>query len=487
MEVLDKTRDPSALPPELFDSILDYLTPDVSFKLPLATDFHEWDQLADLFACNIVNRAWHVYTLPRLYRSFRYEVCVHSFSRLWKFLRTVVQKPSLAALVRGLYLGSLLLWEPGDPSDITTDAEERQMRRQNREMREVTSRLDIGSRDLSVALREKLREPYLLLLISSLPNISRLYLACNQIPANWSDQFCKALQFLRKVEVVILHPNADSLDGGFTFTWTFNDAHRLFFLPSLEELVLFRLNIRRESTTFVDPSTYRTSTVKKLIVCPTWFGRHNAHSEREYLQAILQLPRSLVSLTLCMGSREVDEREGLTNYVSGDELWQILYHSRDSLEYLDVYDIDATVNRENSQQKSHLGQLCEFRQLKELRIQLNVLMGGANGIVPAPYKLGHTLPESLESLTFYHYEQWDRGLRRQCTEFVRKDASPQLRSLTLQIAGGNVNDAHPRSSPLLKRYYYRRSGTTVYILRYPCPLRRRVSETIDRERAGSQY
>lgn len=309
--------DPFALPPEILHCIFDHLSPDVSVAPPLLATGHKWDQLAHLAACNLVNREWHAYTLPKLYEAFRFHGYSHSFWRLWKFVRTAIESPDLAALVRYLDLGEYHVdsEEESTRAELinTTRREQRRRRRENRNMYTIAQSIGISYRELSNAFRQQYQCVYLFILVSILPNVLRLYLSTNNRYTNYHLVLYSALKkrcLLGRLEVAMCYM-MDTPASAFEDFCEQTITERWFFLPSLQELLLYDLDLHIFDDdedydeddfyyTPIDPKDYRTSSVKKLTICPGEIECVYDYRARGHLEAILQLPKNLVSLTLCM-------------------------------------------------------------------------------------------------------------------------------------------------------------------------------------------
>lgn len=172
------------------------------------------------------------------------------------------------------------------------------------------------------------------------------------------------------------------------------NAAELFFLPSLRKVALFDVNLSSMSNLVDRATCQRISPVTHLTVYP----RCNPcliHSES--LKACLQVPRMLVSLTLQIPGSLGESGED--NMIAYDKMWEMLCFHEQSLEYLDFFDRGALQHWAKSQRKFHLGLLCKFRNLRTLRIQLVVLLGGQSGVRRAAHGLRSTIPEALYSLT----------------------------------------------------------------------------------------
>ena len=96
--------DPAAFPAELFDSVLECLNSDESKFRHLLSPQQKLDRVENLRACSLVSHSWHSICTLKLYSEFQSAGDRHSFSVLWHFLRTVMERPDLGALVKYLDL-----------------------------------------------------------------------------------------------------------------------------------------------------------------------------------------------------------------------------------------------------------------------------------------------------------------------------------------------------------------------------------------------
>ena len=182
-------HDPGALPAELFDTILEYLNHDES-SLPYLFGPQRQDvKVADLRACSLVSRAWYRRATLKLYSRFKYAAYRQSFSVLWQFLRTVVEKPRLGANVQHLDLREYPSTNISDPV-VLNSREERSRRHELRALYAIGSRMGFSHRQLFDALLTEARQPFEVLLICCLPNVSSLYLSPSPDLFHRADQDC---------------------------------------------------------------------------------------------------------------------------------------------------------------------------------------------------------------------------------------------------------------------------------------------------------
>lgn len=131
-----------------------------------------------------------------------------------------------------------------------------------------------------------------------------------------------------------------------------------------------------------------------------------------------------------MSKGDPSKYESILKY---DELWQILCHSCETLECLDLYDVEVSFSKQHGVlQYPHLGPLCDFKRLKDLRIQWILVAVKIHDIGPDEYQLPRFWPESLRFLTLYDAKEPIRAFRAEGLLSRPKLAVGMLERLTLQ-------------------------------------------------------
>lgn len=173
-------HDPVALPTEIIEIIYDYLNDDESSLPYLLRPQREAVRVTDLRAFSLVSRALHHRFTPKLYSRLQYTENRHLFSILWQFLRTIVKKPELGALVQHLDFRE---WQRDtiSDSDFIDNREDQLALDELRALYDIGSRIGYTCRQLSNALIE-VRRPFTVLLISCLPNVVTLYFSSTPVP-----------------------------------------------------------------------------------------------------------------------------------------------------------------------------------------------------------------------------------------------------------------------------------------------------------------
>ena len=435
--------DPAALPYELFDNIIRFLLCDDGSSLPyLLRPPSMLDRAVSLHACTLVSRTWHQEITPRLYIQIQCVGNLHSFARLWLFLRTVSEKPRLAALVQHLDLQENRVWMESRQAKVATAPKQYVKRRDCRALFNVGRSFGFAEGQLVEALRSEIRHPFIIILLGCLPNVTNLFLSLDFGDQPEVDRFNHTLnqpKVLRKLEKsTFFGTPLDHTD--LTTNWpkdpTFyiSKAEGVFYLPFLRELVLFNVELASISGLLGSPVT-QTSPITHLTIVPGGLNQPASKTAKESLKACLELPKALVVLTLympCCILTGIESNPPPKNLIPNDQLWSILSAHKQSLEYLDIYAQDARYNEASIQQKPHLGPLKDFEQLRTILIQPEVLLGSINGITTAPYSLQGMLPNSLQDLTLYNTDYLAAKLEEQLAGLFNRQSAHSLKSLTLQ-------------------------------------------------------
>ncbi|KAJ5135466.1 uncharacterized protein N7515_004744 [Penicillium bovifimosum] len=154
-----------------------------------------------------------------------------------------------------------------------------------------------------------------------------------------------------------------------------------------------------------------------------YLGQHEAtsHVENLYLvghsmfttrdlQALLSRPEKLKRLSLYNSEGYGHDR------LSRSELWASLRQHSLSLESIDIYCVDLVMTM------GHFGQLNIFKNLKDLRINTDVLLSRYIHSPISAFSLSETLPESVQTLVLYgqHTHHSAFNIPRQLQELTSK-------------------------------------------------------------------
>lgn len=404
--------DRMALPAEILASILLDIYGDGPRQPDLLRASDENERIKSLHACCLVNRDWRAQSTPVLYSKFQHKGDENSFAKLWHFLRTIVEKPELGALVKHLDLRERYSWTVERKEEVSPH-EQRSRRRERRALLAIGVNLEL--KRLAEALHSQARAPFMAILTACLPNVSKLDLSVDYFGHGHNDHYfalpflealeeSKALQQLSEATLFDSHVTSDEESIRCYPAVFMSGIETLFLRPSIRKLELFDLNPCCMHAVSDQLPLGKSNVAHLTITCGG--DTRLLSSDNRGLKACLQLPKALVSLTLYMQSFMSMGGDGRLNYmISHDELQRILCHHNHTLEYLDLYDNDATCkqHRPEFNRKALMGKLNEFDRLTTLRIQPEMVLGGINGILKAPYRLRDALPPLLHSLTLYNF------------------------------------------------------------------------------------
>lgn len=156
---------PADLPQELFNTVLDYTE-------------HDGLDLRTLCDLRLLDRQWCGVVNVRMFSRWVYDGDKYSFLSLWKFLRTVISKPDIAALVRTLDVRN---WgfHPGKTSETNCHIELPQKDLET--VRHVVRKAGLHELEFDIlsALHKTDRRPLMALLLTCLPNLTSI---CAHVP-----------------------------------------------------------------------------------------------------------------------------------------------------------------------------------------------------------------------------------------------------------------------------------------------------------------
>jgi hypothetical protein len=307
---------PVDLPPELFSKFVDY-----------AIDGK--DDVQSFCNFCLVDRQWYATASLRLYFKWTYDGDVHSFTSLWKFLRTMLHNAQLAGYVRVL---DIQYW--GFHSDLRSDEGASFPQEEDLAIiHDAVRKAGIQELEPSIdeAVRNNDRRPLMALLLTVLPNLRSIYahvpekdpyltevlrLSLDNREGKLQQQ---ALQNLEEAQLMsawhcpssTIHLPRDNYVLGLEYLWP------IFRLPNLRKLSVFDFELKKASVHF--GSCARTSPVTHLTLVNhgySYISALDAHS-------LLTLPKALVSLSVYLNDYclfpETDPKQ-----ISNDELWSAL-------------------------------------------------------------------------------------------------------------------------------------------------------------------
>lgn len=380
----------------------------------------------------LVNRKHHQVFLPRVYSTWTYNGTLHSYSSLWKFLRTVVTNPDLAATVQVLAIGN---WGACPPFYIERN---RKLQKQDENCQFTSNDMEIVKTAIQRAgLTSKLgslfmdatftkcngyrdARPLMGLILTNLPEISTVY-AC--IPA--SDLFlgsilCTVLDQqkadsgvpgrLSKLKELHLFGEAPAfIEEGPEIDeediikppLRLNEIWPVFYLNGLGTLYLYNF----------DPDGFGSLFEEKIQGSGDCQIHHlhiatkeTSSSRVEDVTALLTLPTALKSLTFSWDKDRSKTKERINgkkrtiSHISNREVWTAIQKYQDTLEYLDVlHEFRPSGRTAKYRLTDHFGPLTHFTKLRYISILTEMLIGGY-GETPTTFQLKDTLPASIESL-----------------------------------------------------------------------------------------
>ncbi|KAE8152782.1 hypothetical protein BDV25DRAFT_127750 [Aspergillus avenaceus] len=414
--------DPAELPLELYGAVLD---------LALESDSQHLCGLA------LLNRKWHMAILDRIYRKWTFNGARHSFMTLWKFVRTILSNPGIAALVRTLDIGNWGFY----PHDSQPDSHFQLIPDEEKLVHNAIQ--DAGLNDLGenilASLSKRDRRPLIVLLLASLPNLLTLYA---HVPPSdpilgafmerilerlVSDKSSCPLVELKELylfpEVPPLEPAPDADDR---LCLKLDHLWPAFYLTSLRTLSLFDLDPHKAAEYLGHHAA--VSHVENLYLVGYWgsvFTQPN-------IQALLTLLERLKRLFL-----HLYERVFLSE-VSNSDIWDCLRKHKDSLQNLDIY-------RNGSVHSHGIGHFGSFSDvsLMSLGVQAKMLLGEGS-----PFRLHETLPPTIQALTLYGSVGYNvvPDLSEQIEELLEAQV-PDLKSITPELEAVSYDDGK-----LMERY-----------------------------------
>ena len=431
-------RDPSDLPFEIFDQILDAIVMHAALQYPkypeypdgpgkpvypyqdstMLTTFRRTNTAQQLHSTTLVSRKWHTCSVSKIYSHWHYDGLTQGLARLWKFYCTVRSNQGLARLVRSACVEHWDSWKLRDWRNFSQDDK-------------IMSDGIFGSDRLVFEDVTPMRpfspssithfEPLMAVIMTYLPNLTRLIVIMGH-----GDPFLASLMrnsacaesgsHPRKVAFQLLKEGAfykderkTPPDYGHDANYSgplLEDVWPAWYLPRIENLTISGLPRRfsfDEELCWGFETSVTNFTLAYSTVCPL-----------NYTMALTTLgaPAALAKLSLYFTN---SANSAIWNVVTYTELWTLLVTYQHSLQHLDVYreifeggsDFHIYGDHPEEESSSHsngdndMGLLCGLSNLETLRIQPEVLLGGSSGTHKAPLHLKDALPLSLRSLTLY--------------------------------------------------------------------------------------
>ncbi|KAL2871339.1 uncharacterized protein BJX67DRAFT_377118 [Aspergillus lucknowensis] len=423
------------LPPEIFNIVLSYALDDD-------------EDLQRLCGLSLLGRQWYSALVQRIYSEWVYNGAKQPFMTLWKFLITVLRDTTLAAQIRTLKVGNWGFFpEAATPGpDLQLPPDELDL------VRGAIRDAGLGHLEGSIlqALPKRDRRPLMALLLTSLPNLRTVFahvprndpvlgavlekLVSNKTNETRLSPFLRELRELHLCQETPVHPpwvesdaESDAEEDSDDDKYSENrDSLRLDYLwpllrhEPLRTVSLVDLDTKQAANWLTGSSV---SHVEHLYLATIW----KSLSTYPDIQALLAQPQALKSIALSLHDNPFDRRRNAI--ISNTELWDCLQKHQHTLESIDICRSKNT----HRDQNGRFGLLRNFSNLKDLRIQPEVLLGGCCGEPRASFRLKDTLPQTLTTLTLYGEEGFSviSDLPAQLRELVKGPGFPLLSSIVL--------------------------------------------------------
>ena len=394
-----------SLPPELFDAILNYLNRDAPTSLQLFSAEEEKERMTSLRACALVNRNWYMYATPKLYSAYQCRGDRHPFSRLWYFLRTMLDRPDIACLVEHVDLQDSRVWAYRRQFDRVEE-----VRIQREAISDLKHRIGRHHKWLQPLLlmgsgENECRRTLYQILLGRLPGVISVHLAA-ELYASFGGldqgdfqilfEQHTALQTLQQATLLGSPVPCNAMTRNPCLEFTRESSSKQFFkLPSIRKLAILDVGFPSLWGGQADTTDEGTSAVTHLVISPGGLNFGSTRDASTIFKSWLRLPRTLVSLTLKL-SLWFHSRGGnvaAQRLILLDDLWSIAYSHRRTLIHLDIYNDAALYEADEDDRliQAPFGPMHDFKKLRTLRIQPQVLLGGMFDIRPSSYSLAQSL------------------------------------------------------------------------------------------------
>ncbi|KXG47041.1 uncharacterized protein PGRI_037870 [Penicillium griseofulvum] len=388
---------PADLPLELFLEVLHFALP------KYYTDPQRLCSLA------LLGRKWHAALLGRIYNEWTYNGARQSFMTLWKFVRTLRNNTSIAAIVTTLNIGNY-----GFYPRAVAGGPKVQLPANERWIHSAIHDAGLGNLEDTVlqSLSRRDRRPLMVILLTSVPNLSALYghvpqydpLMATFVKSTLdSEATGNSVRPLGKVKELVLffeipvvvnkNDDADNevheessdedyrnitSDPKIDYVWP------VFYLPCLRTLSLFDID-PTDAEMFLGQHD-AISHVETLVI-----GCFHTVFTVQDIQAFLTRIERLKSISLNLHT------DCFESEISNPELWDCLQKHKDSLEVIDIFRNGDTFGHKGG----WFGLLREFKKLRHLYVQFDTILGGCCDSPMAPFRLRDTLPSTIQKLTLY--------------------------------------------------------------------------------------
>ncbi|KAI9042955.1 F-box protein [Aspergillus affinis] len=384
------------LPMEILDLIFSYVEE--------IGDIHDWYRLS------LVNHSWYSAAIPRLYHTFINNGEFKDRERLWQFMRTVVQVPSLAKYVKAVDLQHCLKY-----TGIRSVALARRL------CDEYLPVLHQGLYESGIdyyepeetydALRLDNRRPIVAMILACVTEIESLYMH-----ATYDDKYLRAV-----AENAVIPTNSAYFSNDGRKKFAFKHLKKLclntddqpygnvplqvdryqpfIYFPQLREMTLLR--------TYLDPSLFSwqladeasaMTHLTKLTI--------DLHKETRLEDLLKFLDKRPPLTSLCVDFSSIPQSEWA--FPGPSALWNRLSEFKTTLETLDLYCPNLEPNRPDT--PKFCPPVAEFTKLKSLSIGPAFLFGNCRDH-DKPYQLMEHIPHGLDFLGLYgdpgsHWRNW---------------------------------------------------------------------------------
>ncbi|KAI9043622.1 uncharacterized protein KD926_003392 [Aspergillus affinis] len=383
----------------------------------------------------LVNQKHYLAFIPLVYSHWTYNGTRHSYSGLWKFLRTAIRNYDLASIVQTLNVGNWAvcpsfylernreLQDQDERLQFTLDDEETvkiALRRaqmpgdHSSQIIHLRSFISDHSSQIFDAIfvdrneyQSRDRRPLMALLLTCLPCVSRIYMhvsasnpflgavlqtAIGRQRAGSGEQSTwlpslKEFHALGEVPGYLEASPEWSDDDINNPSLKLDDIWPIFYLQGLRTVRLYGLDPNGLNQLFQEKmqgNEYGYGAISSTFTSP--------HSDDPSLSFSWDDDKAKTKDNINGKRRNVWQ-------ISNNEVWTAILKYKGTLEYLDVFH-DFSPEPRKRRQTDYFGPLTEFTQLRYLSILAEMLIGGYVQGSVAPFRLKEALPASMETLVF---------------------------------------------------------------------------------------
>ncbi|OJJ04715.1 hypothetical protein ASPVEDRAFT_44248 [Aspergillus versicolor CBS 583.65] len=388
--------------------------PSEIFNIILSHSLGDDEDVPRLCELALLSRKWYAALIDRIYSEWTFNGAKQPFLTLWKFLRTILRDPHLAAQVRTLRIGNWGFFPDASVHgpDLQLPPDELDLVR--RAIHDAG--IDHLEKRIITGLRKRDRRPLMAILLTRLSNLETLFAhvprsdpflasVLKQAVENWENETNPqpALHKLHRLHICQetpvdtpkqpedSEPDSDDEESVSREALRLEYLWPVFRLRNLQELSMVGLDTDKAAFWLEDGGI---SHIEGLYLISNW----RSICTYPDLQALIGQPKALKNFTLTINDNPFDARRNIV--ISNVEIWNCLQKHQQTLKTIDICRSRQTHRDDNG----NFGLLCTFPKLKHIRIQSEILLGGCCGSPPAPFRLKDTLPRSLETLTLHGEE-----------------------------------------------------------------------------------